>query len=218
MLRFTRLFALVALLPLAAAAQTSQTPDALARALQARYQGVRDFSADFTQTYRGGVLKTQTQERGTVAVKKPGLMKWIYTRPERKELVSDGKKIYWYLPADKQVTVSDVPQGDQASTPALFLGGRGDIARDFTAAAAAAAVPGTVGLKLTPRRTEPDYEYLVVSLDPGTLQIRALATRDRQGGDSTLIFTNMKENRGISDKDFVFRTPRGVTVINDAEN
>ena len=216
MLRFIRLFALVALLPLAAAAQTPQTPEALARALQTRYQGIRDFSADFTQTYRGGALKTQSQERGTVAIKKPGLMKWIYTKPERKEFVSDGKKIYWYLPADKQVTVSDVPQGDQASTPALFLGGLGDIARDFTAAAAPAAVPGTVGLKLTPRRTEPDYEYLVVSLDPGTLQIRGLSTRDRQGGDSTLIFANMKENRGISDKDFVFRTPRGVTVINDA--
>lgn len=216
MSRFIRLLALAALLPLTAAAQTPEAPDALARALQARYQGVRDFSADFTQTYRGGVLRTQTQERGTVAIKKPGLMKWVYTKPERKELISDGKKIYWYLPADKQVSVSDVPQGSQASTPLLFLGGRGDIARDFTAAAAAAAVPGTVGLKLTPRRNEPDYEHLVVSLDPATFQIRALSTRDRQGGDSTLTFTNMKENRGISDKEFVFRTPRGVTVINDA--
>ena len=194
-----------------------QSPDALARALQAHYDGVRDFSADFTQTYRGGVLKTQTKDRGTVLVKKPGMMKWIYTSPERKELISDGKKIHWYVPADKQVTVSDVPVGAQASTPLLFLSGRGNIARDFTAGSAPSSVPGASGLKLVPRRTEPEYEFLVVSVDPATLQIRALTTRDRQGGESTFIFTNMKENRRISDKEFVFRTPRGVTVVNDAQ-
>ena len=211
-----RILVIVALLPLVARAQAPQSPDALARSLQARYQGIRDFSADFTQTYRGGVLKTRTQERGTVTIKKPGLMKWLYTSPERKELISDGKKIYWYFPADKQVTVWDVPPGNQASTPDLFLSGRGDIARDFTASAADPAVPGAVGLKLVPKRSEPEYEFLVISLDPNTYQIRALTTRDRQGGESTLIFLNMKENRGVSDKEFVFRTPRGVTVINDA--
>src|SRR5437868_5992643 len=70
-------------------AQTRQAPDALARALQQRYQGVRDFSADFTHTYRGGVLRTQASEHGTVVIKKPSRMRWVYTGPERKEFVSD---------------------------------------------------------------------------------------------------------------------------------
>jgi outer membrane lipoprotein-sorting protein len=109
--------------------------------------------------------------------------------------------------------VSTLPADDQASTPALFLTGRGDIARDFTAAYAEGASPGTTALKLTPRRSEPEYEYLVVTLDPASLQIRALATRDRQGGDSTLSFSNLKENTGISDKEFAFLIPRGVDVI-----
>ena len=214
----TRVALIVFLVPLVLGAQAPESPDALARALEARYQGIRDFSADFTQTYRGGALKTQTSERGTVAVRKPGLMKWIYTSPERKELISDGKKIYWYSREDKQVTVWDAPAGDQASTPALFLSGRGNIARDFTATAAPTTIAGTVALKLVPRRAEPDYEFLVVALDPSSKQIRALSTRDRQGGESTLTFTNMKENRGISDKEFVFRPPRGVSVITDAQH
>jgi outer membrane lipoprotein carrier protein len=197
-------------------AQTPQTPDALARAVQARYQGIRDFSADFTQTYRGGVLRTRTTDRGTVKIKKPGLMKWVYASPDRRELVSDGRKIYWYVHADKVVTITAAPTGNQASTPEMFLSGRGDIARDFTASSAPGTVPGAVGLKLVPRRAEPDYEYLVLSLNPATLQIQALSTRDRQGGESTLTFTNMKENRGLSDKEFVFTPPRGVTVVDDA--
>jgi outer membrane lipoprotein carrier protein len=194
-------------------AQTRPAPDALARALQQRYKGIKDFSADFVHTYRGGVLKTKTEERGKVTVKKPSRMHWTYTAPEKKEFVSDGVKIYSYIPQDRQVIVSSVPPDDQASSPALFLAGKGDIVRDFSASYADSTVPRTLALKLTPRRGEPDYEYLVVAVDPATTQIRALTTRDLQGGDSTLIFSNLKENQGISDKEFTFRIPRGVDVI-----
>ncbi len=142
-------------------------------------------------------------------------MRWVYSKPEKKEFVSDGRKIYSYIPQDRQVIVSDVPPQDQATTPALFLAGKGDISRDFTATYAESSTAGTVALKLTPRRTEPDYEYLIVVVDPATLQIRALTTKDRQGGESTLTFANLKENRGISDNEFAFRIPRGVDVITD---
>ena len=98
-------------------AQTRPAPEALARALQQRYQGIKDFSADFVHSYRGGVLKTQTQERGKVTVKKPSRMHWTYTAPEKKEFVSDGVKIYSYIPQDRQVIVSSVPPDDQATTP-----------------------------------------------------------------------------------------------------
>ena len=198
-----------------AAAQSRPAPEALARSLQERYQGIRDFSATFVHTYRGGVLKTQTKEQGTVAVKKPGMMRFVYTAPEKKEFVSDGRKIYSHIPQDKQVIVASVPPQDQASTPALFLAGKGDIARDFTAAYVDSPVPGALALKLTPRRQEPEYEYFVLAVDPKTLQWRALSTKDRQGGESTLFFSNLKENQGLSDKDFAFRMPRGVDVITD---
>jgi outer membrane lipoprotein carrier protein len=203
------------LLSMALTAQGRPSPEALAKALQQRYQSVRDFSADFVHTYRGGVLRTQTTERGRVLIKKPGLMRWTYTAPEQKEFVSDGVKVYSHIPADKQVIVTALPPDDQATSPALFLAGKGDIVRDFIAGYVDATVPGTTALKLTPRRAEPEYEYLIVSVDPSTMQMRGLTTRDRQGGDSALTFTNLKENTGISDKEFAFRVPRGVEVITD---
>src|SRR6185436_11845436 len=146
-------------------AQTQPAADALARSLQQRYQGVRDFSASFVHTYRGGVLRTQTKEQGTVSVKKPGMMRWIYTAPEKKEFVSDGAKVYSYIPQDKQVIVSPVPPDSQATSPALFLAGKGDMARDFTPSYTTSPVPGAVALKLVPRRAEPEYEFLVVVVD-----------------------------------------------------
>ncbi len=207
--------ALASLTPWGLQAQTRPSADQLARSLQTRYQGIRDFSAAFVHTYRGGALRTQSREEGTLLVKKPGMMRFTYTTPERKEFISDGVKVYSYIPADKQVMVASVPADNQATTPALFLAGKGDMARDFSASFVDSPVAGTLGLKLTPRRQEPEYEYFILAVDPATLQWKALLTRDRQGGDSTLTFTNLKENQGISDKEFVFRIPRGVDVMTD---
>ena len=202
------------------AGPAAPTPDAIARALQDRYQGIRDFSGEFTQTYRSSALRTESREQGTVTIKKPGRMRWIYTRPERKEVISDGSQMYVYLPEDKQVLVSAVPADGGATTSALFLAGKGDIVRDFIPAFADSPIPGTLALELKPRRNDPDFEYLVVIIDPATLQIRGLTTRDRQGGESAITFLKLKENQGISDKEFVFRIPRGVDVVrtDDASN
>ena len=189
------------------------TAEALAKALDARYRTVRDFSADFVQTYRGGALRTKSSERGTVKIRKPGLMRWLYVVPEKKEFVSDGHSIYSYFPADKQVMVGRVPSDLESTTPALFLAGKADIARDFAADFAPSPVEGTIGLKLTPRRPEANVDYFIVATQRPGLQILGLAARDAQGGDSTLVFSNLKENQGISDKEFTFRIPKGVDVI-----
>ena len=109
------------------------SPTDLARAVQRKYEGIRDFSADFVHRYKGGVLRKQLVEKGRLLVKKPGMMRWEYTTPEPKQFVSDGVKLYSYIPADKQVIVSAVPDEPEATTPALFLAGKGNLMRDFTA-------------------------------------------------------------------------------------
>src|SRR3954466_4046375 len=95
-----------------AAAVTASATD-LVQSLQHKYDTVRDFSADFVHTYQGGVLHKQITERGHVLVKKPGKMRWEYTSPEKKLFISDGVRVYSYVPEDRQVTVGAVPQEDQ---------------------------------------------------------------------------------------------------------
>jgi outer membrane lipoprotein carrier protein len=193
-----------------------QTAPELAAALQRKYDTIKDFSADFTHTYEGGVLRTQITERGHLLVKKPGKMRWDYSAPERKQFISDGTKMYSYLPQDKQVIESEVPPEDQAGTPTLFLAGKGSLTRDFTPSLAevpAGAAAGSRALKLVPKKRQQDYDWLVLVLDPATLAIRGLVTVDGQGGKSSFSFTNLKENVGLADKEFAFKMPRGVDVI-----
>jgi outer membrane lipoprotein carrier protein len=195
-----------------------RTAPELAEALQRKYDAVKDFSADFVHTYQGGVLKKQLTERGRVLIKKPGKMRWDYTAPEKKQFVSDGARIYFYIPADRQVVVSSVPPNAEATTPALFLAGKGRLASEFTPSLIdlPAGLPaGSVALKLVPKARQPDYDWLVLAVDPATLAIQGLVTIDAQGGTSTFAFTNLKQNVGLADNEFTFKIPRGVDVVTD---
>ncbi len=196
------------------AAQAAQSPDEIARKVQARYDSVTDFAGEFTQTYEGGVLRTRTTERGTVVIKRPGRMRWVYTKPERKEFVSNGVKVYAYFPADKQVIVSNAPTGAD-TTPALFLTGEANLTRDFVASAmeVPGAAPGLIGLKLVARKADDDFEWLAIAVDPATYQIRHLVALDRQGGRSSFTFSDLKENQRPPDTLFEFRIPKGVDVV-----
>ena len=203
------------------AAAAPPTASELAATLQRKYDGVKDFSADFVHAYEGGVLRKQITERGKLQVKKPGKMRWEYTVPEEKLFVSDGVKMYSYIKQDKQVIVSDIPAADQATTPTLFLAGKGSLTRDFIPSfvdAPAGSPPGSQGLKLVPKARQREYDWLTLVVDPVSLAIRGLVTVDAQGGTSRFSFTNLKENVGMADKAFEFKMPRGVEVVHASSN
>src|ERR1051326_200613 len=193
----------------AAAGQAMET----ARALQQKYDRVTDFTADFTHVYEVGVLKKTASERGSVQIKKPGKMRWDYTAPEKKEFVSDGHKIYSYIPADKQVIVSTMPSDDQATTAVLFLAGKGNLTRDFKVSYADSPAADAIALRLDPRQKQRDYDWLILVVDRSTLRIRGLTAAEQQGGRSTFTFTNYRENTGVPDKAFEFKIPRGADVV-----
>jgi outer membrane lipoprotein carrier protein len=191
----------------------------VAQSLQLKYDSIKDFSADFVHTYQGGVLRKQLTERGKVLIKKPGKMRWEYMSPEKKLFISDGVKIYSYVPEDNQVIVSSVPRGDQAGAPVLFLAGKGNLVRDFTPSniELPAGFPSTArAVKLVPKAPQPDYDSLILVVDSTSFMLQGIVTIDVQGGRSAISFANLKENVGTPDKMFAFSIPRGAEVITDA--
>lgn len=192
--------------------QTAPPAAEVAAALQKKYDAIRDFTADFVHESEGGLLHRKLTERGFLQVKKPGKMRWDYKVPEPKVFVSDGHRIYLYVPADNQVIVSPVPEDDQATTAVLFLVGKGSLTRDFNVSYVQGGGTDTYALRLDPKLPERDYDWLQLVIDRQTLQIRTLSAADAQGGRSTFHFSNFKENVGLPDKTFAFKIPRGADV------
>jgi outer membrane lipoprotein carrier protein len=206
--------AALALAPPLADPQAPPSPSALAQRLQTHYDSIRDFSADFAHSYTGAIMTTE--ERGTVLIKKPGRMRWTYGPPSRQQIVSDGSQVYTYIPADAVVYVSPMPAPGDAEEAALFLTGRGSLVDDFTPSMPAAQPAGLWRLTLTPKRPQVDFTTLTLIVARQSLELGGMETTDNQGGISTFSFSNLRENRGLPNSQFVFdlsKLPRNVQVI-----
>jgi outer membrane lipoprotein carrier protein len=197
----------------AATPQAPPAPQALAAAIQAHYSAVTTFTARFTHTFKGGALPQTTVEHGNVKISKPGRMRWTYDAPDQKEFVADGKMLYSYVKADRTCYVSDLPTGNAVSTAVLFLAGKGDLVRDFRAAASPSTAPTEWRVRLTPTSPQAEFTELTLGVEPQTLKLITMETTDADGGVSTFRFSNLRENVSLPDKDFVFNIPKGVDVI-----
>lgn len=196
--------------------QTSQQPpiEELTRSIQEHYESLKNFSANFVHTYTGGLLRTTLTEHGTVLIKKPGMMRWHYEEPEEKLFVSDGIKMYSFIPFDRQVIVSRLPSEANLSTPVLFLIGEGNLLRDFTAVYSPSQdmLPDTWSIQLNPK-IDAVYESLTLTVNRVKLSIMQLSTTDFQGAVSTFTFTDLRENIVLSDAIFNFEIPKNTEII-----
>ncbi len=191
----------------------AQAPDELIAQLQQKYEALESFSADFEQMFQGGGV--QLRESGVVKMKKPGKMYWEYQRPTTKLFIADGKKSYFYLPQDNQVIVSDLDL-DNASTPLLFLVGKGKIQEDFQVELEEAEKPlqaENLLVRLTPKQPQGGYSHLMLEIDPSTYLIYRLIVIEPIGNRNEYIMKNFRENIRISDRQFRFELPKDVEVL-----
>ncbi len=182
----------------------------LVRAIEEHHARTVDIVARFSQSYRSGLLGREITERGVVQIKAPGRMRWEYKDPEPKLFVTDGRTSYFYVPADKQVVVSE--QDVKHSLAARLLSGKGGLLDEFTASLEEPVEEGVLRLRLVPRQPQADIERALVDVEPRG-RIRAILLEDLQGNRTRFRFEDVRENTGLADRLFRFEPPKGVEVI-----
>ena len=202
------------LLTLLAAAPAAD-PDAdiarnLVRRVEERQARTADLVGRFTQSYRSGMLGREVVERGIVMVKRPGRMRWEYKDPEAKLFISDGRTFYFYVPADRQVIVSE--QDTERSLAARLLSGKGGLLEEFDVSLDEPVDEGVLRVKLVPRREQPDVERAFLDVEPSG-RIRSILLDDVQGNRTRFRFEGLRENTGLADRLFRFEVPAGVEVV-----
>ena len=192
------------------AIRAEQTPTApeLARRVQTHYNTVADFTADFVGTFKYQLTHQVSVERGTLKVKKPSRMRWTFTKPDRKEFVADGTKLFTYFPADRVGTENLLSDTGDDSLALLFLAGKGDLTRDFVPAMPPEQPANEWQLVLSPKKRQGEYDTLTLGVRRDSLALTALVIVDEEGTQSYQ-FTNFKTNTGLKDTDFRFVFPPG---------
>jgi outer membrane lipoprotein carrier protein len=187
---------------------------AVAGRLQARYEGVRDIEARFTQRSTSVAFGGPGQEmraRGVALFAKPGRMRWTYEEPEPSVVVSDGKTLWIYDPVAKEAQEFAVGEGFLSGTAVQFLLGEGKILDAFEVRAEGCGT-NAVRLRLRPR-AEASYESLELLVDPATGDVRESAVVDLFGNRTDVIFESMRSDLHVDPGKFRFEPGPGVRVL-----
>jgi outer membrane lipoprotein carrier protein len=198
----------------------SQTPSpssilsTIVDGVEQSFARMNDYNSDFVQIFQGPLNRKQ-EEAGHVYLKRSRMMRWESKSPEETYFISDGKTVYFYVPADKQVNKESVKDTFDDRMPLMFLLGRSDLRSDFTSFALLNTKPfleGTKVVRMTPKR-KTDLKELIMEVDPANYQIRELRFTHSDGSQSEFIFSNIRINTGLKASLFDFKVPPGVQVV-----
>jgi len=197
------------------------------------YNSLTDLQAAFSQRTYLPSLKREQKGSGTLSIKKnskrPAMFRFDYTKPKQL-IVSDGASVWYYLPENRQVMVSDLKallEGGQGVT-LNYLTGIGRISQDFTIKPLDGGrdTKGNYLLELTPKTPSQTLAKLEMTVSAeavatflknrkirNSFPIISSVVYDQLGTKTTIEFRNVRVNQGLPTSLFQFKTPAGVEVL-----
>jgi outer membrane lipoprotein carrier protein len=215
----------------AAATGSAELKDVIATVEQG-YRQLRDLQADFSQKTTLAAIKRDEKGGGELLMRMPSgdaaMFRFDYRKPKQ-QIVSDGKQVWFYIPENKQVMISDVKSMLAQGGVALnYLTGLGNVSRDFKISFVAKGrdAKGNYLLELVPKKAGQAFAKLQLTVPAGSVEkfrkngeaedpfpIVSSVIFDQLGNRTAIDYSKVKVNQGLSTGRFQFKVPAGVEVI-----
>ena len=181
--------------------------------MQAFYEKTQDLKGKFKQVYTDTLYGSKRTSYGYLYVRKPGMMRWNYVKPERKSFIADGTTLWVHEPEDRQAFRNPLNTAN-LSTGLTFLLGKGDLTKEFNISYTdeKLGAPGDLVLKLMPKEPTGQYEHLVIAIKPNDYSVGESMVVQKHGKNH-FIFSKMKFNSKLAKGRFAFKPPEGTRVI-----
>ena len=200
-------------------ASPAKSIDDLVEKVDSRYAQTQDFQAEFSQETKVEGFETKLSSSGRVLLKKPGLLRWDYSKPSVEQIFVDGDQVLVYVPEHKQVVKANLTQIAASKAPLALLQGVGKLAEQFDVLPTKQddRPPGGLPLiTLVPKPHEKEISALrriVLEIESGSYLIKTMNLYEVSGNVSTLQFTNMQVNQGLDSKQLKLDVPDDVIVV-----
>ena len=185
-----------------------------ARGVDEHYNHLRSLQTDFTEIYRGA--GAERSESGTLWLKKPRKMRWEYRSPREKLFVSDGKAVWFYLPAERQLRKTDFKKLDDLRSPIAFLLGKTKLEKELQGLSKvvdqAPLNPANTLVRGVPKAMADRVSDVLLEITPAS-QLARIVFTEVDGATTEFRFASPKENLEVSDRLFQFSPPPGVETV-----
>lgn len=191
-------------------------------------QRISDFRATFVQEAHIASLNRSKQGHGKVTVRfnadKAASFRWDYLEPEIQHIISNGRKLWVYLPESNRVMISDVTEHlESGDDPLLFLRSLGNLERHFELSIPqpARAENGAYLLTLTPKKESAYVSSLTLQIPAQIVEnknarrfpLNGVTILDPNGNTTALGFSKIEVNTDPEAKIFSFSVPPGVEIV-----
>lgn len=198
---------------------------------------IQNFQADFVQrSHIASIDKTQ-QGNGvvffhfrpsTTAAGSRVQFRWNYQQPEKQQIISDGRTLWYYLPDNKQVVESDLTHLDPKQNPLIFLNNLGFLEEHFRVSWSDTKrdEKGNYRLRLAPHQQTPLIREMDVVVAAEAVSVWSenhrsgdvfpvlmTAVTDQQGNRTTIMFRQAQTNQDFDPGLFTFQKPADVDIV-----
>ena len=174
---------------------------------------VVDFSSYFVQESTMKAMDITDVASGSIFVKRPGMMRWEYDKPDRQTIITDGKKLWVYKPDDNQVMIGKAPSFFGEGKGAGFLSDMKLIREKFTVYFEKEKSEHDYVIKLLPKQQTVGIAKIYLAISKTTFQIKKIITQNEYDDENVIELVNSKFNLNLDESLFNFIVPDGTDVI-----
>lgn len=180
--------------------------------IEKRYAGKGFYAKFFQESMLKAMMISDTAE-GRLIVKRPGKMRWEYLIPEEQTIITNGKSMWIYRPADKQVMVGKAPEFFSGGKGAGFLSDIHQIRKSFDVQLQKSISPDHFRLRLLPKTPTADLADIILSVNRSDFLVQQVLTYNSYGDETRIEFSEYQFNQNPKDSLFTFIIPDGIDVV-----
>ena len=178
--------------------------------LLALLSNFHSMTAEFQQTVYNEQQQPLQQNQGKMALLRPGKFRWEVTTPNSQLMLTDGKQVWIYDTDLNQATHQLINMADSVSPAALLSNEASQLPQRFFIKRLKATNSQTV-FQLKPKKTDDLFKYVILYFQQQQLtQMRII---DNLGSLSVFNFEHVELNKVLNTNLFIFKPPKGITVI-----
>jgi outer membrane lipoprotein carrier protein len=162
--------------------------------IEKRYAG-KGFRAKFFQESMLKAMMISDTAEGRLIVKRPGKMRWEYLIPDEQTIITDGKSMWIYRPADKQVMVGKAPEFFSGGKGAGFLSDIRQIRKSFDVQLQKSKSPDQFRLRLLPKSPTADLADIILSVNRSDFLVQQVLTYNSYGDETRIEFSEYQFNQ-----------------------
>lgn len=201
--------------------------------LEQGYALLEDVQASFVQRATIAAFKREEKGGGELFIKRPrqdaAMFRFDYAKPQKQQIISNGKTLWFYLPDNRQVIVTNLSGIMESSGASMnYLTGLAHVSRDFTISFAGDGrdAKGNYVLLLVPKKKSPLLARLQLTIKAEAVEsfvregkatdafpVLSSLVHDQSGNRTALEFHKVRVNKGLGSGIFQFKAPAGVEVI-----